>query len=85
MASDTASLQVVDMQGNLLSYLGLLDVEEAVAVSRNTLIYFQGILLDVMSCHVGDSEHKHSICHLPVEPDGLVQRQEPNLRANNPQ
>jgi hypothetical protein len=44
----------------------------------------QSGLLDIMGSGVNDTEEEHSVGKLSVEPDILIERDEPNLRAKKP-
>ena len=63
MASDTASLRVVDLNSGLWPQLVLFDVIE---------VYIVGGCMD-------DGEDEERICHLPVKPLRLIERKPSDL------
>lgn len=83
VASDTARLSVVDLQGENRSDLRNLNVEEAgrqmSACSRTR--YQDRDLLDIMRSNMGNGEEQHGVGDLTMEPEVLIQRQEPDLRS----
>lgn len=84
MASHTAGLSVVNLDSRFGSDLGLLDVEEAgfLSVTARFQRSARVNLLDVVSRNVDDGEEQHGVGNLTMEPQVLVQGQEPDLRTD---
>lgn len=86
MSGNATSLGVVNLEGNLGTNLGHLNVEETTHVS---LAFAVGRevkhILDVMGRNVQNREEQHSVSDLSVEPHGFVQGQYPDLRPDHSQ
>lgn len=74
MASDTASLGVVNFDGSDRTQLVFLDIEEAGDQLIMHTIITNRDLLDVVSCYVNDCINQHRISDLTMKPLRLVQR-----------
>jgi hypothetical protein len=83
MSGNTAGLSVVDLESNLWSDLGNLDIVEAAEVNGCPALCIVDHLLDVMGCGMSDGEDKHSVCDLSVKPHRLVKRKPSDLRPDH--
>ena len=68
MSSDATGFGVVNLKGDLWSYLNTLDVEEAAIVSTILAFEIKTCLLDIMSAGMEDRKEQHSVGDLSVEP-----------------
>jgi hypothetical protein len=68
VASNATSLGVVDLESDLRSNLGTLNIEEASPVSICYSLDIYDHLLDVMCRYVENREEEHSVSDLSMEP-----------------
>jgi hypothetical protein len=74
MTSNSTCLGVVDLERDLRSHLYPFNVEEAVKTLASRERFLLVNLLDVMRCCVKDSEEKHGVSDLSMEPLRLIKR-----------